>query len=138
MAELKERLESLALEDVVTLRDYLDGKEKYHEYSQADVFLLPSYHEGCPNSVLEAMASGLFVICSDAGALGEIVKDKINGFIVKTRDPEGLAAMMRYSLEHPDNIRQKGKNNVQYAFKNFEVERITSQFKVIYREIIGD
>jgi len=139
MAELKERLESLSLEKVVTLKGYLDGEEKYQEYSQADVFLLPSYHqEGCPNSVLEAMASGLFVICSDAGALGEIVKDKINGFIVKTRDSEGLAAMMRYVLEHPDDIRQKGKNNVQYAFENFEIERITSQFKVIYREIIGD
>lgn len=138
MAELKERLESLALRDVVTFEDYLDGQEKYHEYSQADVFLLPSYHEGCPNSVLEAMASGLFVICSDAGALGEVVKDKVNGFIVKKRDPEGLAAMMRYVLEHPGEIRQKGKNNVQYAFEYFEVERITNQFKLIYHEIIGD
>ncbi len=136
MSELKKCLKSSSLENVVTVKGYLDGSEKYHEYSQADVFLLPSYHpEGCPNSVLEAMASGLFIICSDAGSLSEIVKNKSNGFIVKARDPESLAAMMCYVLEHPDEIRQKGKNNIQYAFENFEAKKIIKQFKKIYHEM---
>jgi glycosyltransferase involved in cell wall biosynthesis len=60
-------------------------------YRTGDVFVLPSLAEGLPQTVLEAMASGLPVIVSENAVGSEVVTDGVNGFIVPLRDPEAIA-----------------------------------------------
>ena len=57
----------------------------------AHVFVLPSYREGCPRTVLEAMAMGRPVITTDVPGCRETVEDGLNGFLVPARDPQALA-----------------------------------------------
>ena len=136
------RLKAFATEQGVaekaTFKGFLDGQKKYDEYATADVFLLPSYSEGCPNSVLEAMASGLFIICTPVGALSEVVQDCVNGRIVKARDAGDLADKMRWAIENVEEVRRLGRLNVGYAFQNFEAGVIIEQMKEIYREILSN
>ena len=129
---LKQHAETLQLDDLVTFKGYLEGKEKYDQLADADVFLLPSYSEGGPNSVLEAMASGLFVICTGVGALQEVVQDGVNGLIVRPKDARDLAEKMRYAVEHPDEVRRNGRESKGYAFDNFEAGIIVERFEKMY------
>ena len=114
----------------------MDGKAKYDTYAKADVFLLPSYSEGCPNSVLEAMASGLFVISTGVGALSEVVEDGVNGWIVEPGNWEDLARKMIRAATNIDCVRAMGKANIEYAFHSFEAEAIVNQIKSICEGVL--
>ena len=98
-----------------------------HGNADADVFLLPSYSEGCPNSVLEAMASGLFVISTGVGALSEVIEDGVNGFIVKPENPQELAEKMEWAVLNLEKVRGLGKKNIDYSFRLFESKKIVNQ-----------
>ena len=137
VAELAALATKLGVLDRIELCGFVDGQEKYLAYSQADVFLLPSFHpEGCPNSVLEAMASGCFVISSDRGALKEVVQDRINGLMVEPGNAEDLAETMMWTLQNINEVRRKGQENRKYAFELFESKIIVAQIASIYRGLI--
>lgn len=89
------------------LQSYLDDETIDYFGEQADVrpflkqcstFVLPSYHEGTPKTVLEAMATGRSIITSDAPGCREAVIDGHNGFLVAVKDIEGLVDKMRLLL----------------------------------------
>jgi glycosyltransferase involved in cell wall biosynthesis len=123
--------------DRITFSGFVDGKAKYDTYAGADVFLLPSYSEGCPNSVLEAMASGLFVISTGVGALDEVVQDGVNGLVVKAGNWEDLVDKMEWSVLHIDKVRSVGRSNRDYAFRHFEARHIVDQIGSICKELLA-
>lgn len=81
------------------VRPYLD---------QCSVFVLPSYREGTPKTVLEAMASGRAIITTDAPGCRETVTDGENGFLVPVKNIDELYAKMIYFAENPDVIPKMG------------------------------
>jgi glycosyltransferase involved in cell wall biosynthesis len=81
---------NLCLTDVVTLTGQQDYMNRY--YSIADVFLLPSHSEGCPNVLLEAMAAGVPVVATEVGGIPEVVTNGRDAILVKKHDPAGLAS----------------------------------------------
>lgn len=133
---LKCRARESGIQDICNFKGYVDGKEKFKEYAKADIYLFPSWAEGCPNSVLEAMAAGLFVISTDVGALKEIINDGVNGKIVRAQDPQDLAEKIAWSIKNIDKVRQLGEKNRTYAFENFESVKIIKQIKAVYRELL--
>ncbi len=88
--ELRREAERLRLdEDVCRFDGSIDDMAP--RYASADILVLTSDHEGTPNVVIEAMASGLPVIATRVGGLPEIVKDNETGILVDPDDEEGLA-----------------------------------------------
>jgi glycosyltransferase involved in cell wall biosynthesis len=65
----------------IKILGYLSGDEKINAYKNSSVYLFPSYSEGMPNSVLEAMACGLPIICTNVGALEDFFENEKMGFI---------------------------------------------------------
>jgi glycosyltransferase involved in cell wall biosynthesis len=86
---IEELCRNLRLTDVVTLTGQQEDINRY--YSIADVFLLPSHSEGCPNVLLEAMAAGVPVVATEVGGIPEVVKDGRDAILVKKCDQAGLA-----------------------------------------------
>jgi glycosyltransferase involved in cell wall biosynthesis len=86
---IEELCRSLNLTDVITLTGQQNDIDPY--YGIADVFLLPSHSEGCPNVMLEAMAAGVPVVAFAVGGIPEVATHGRDAILVKKRDRDGLA-----------------------------------------------
>lgn len=96
----------------------------------SSVYVLPSYREGTPRSVLEAMAMGRPIITTDAPGCRETVVNGANGFLVPVKDSVALAnAMERFILE-PNLIVEMGTKSREIALKKYDVRKVN---KVILR-----
>jgi glycosyltransferase involved in cell wall biosynthesis len=91
------------------------------------VYVLPSYAEGTPRSVLEAMATGRPIVTTDAPGCRETVSTGVNGFLVPPRNPEALArAMERFILE-PQLITRFGEASRRIAETKYDAREVASQ-----------
>lgn len=91
---------------------------------QTRVFVLPSYHEGTPKSVLEAMAMGRAIITTDAPGCRETVINGVNGFLVPPKDYKDLAAKMVYLIENGEECQAMGQASFEYCQKRFDVQKV--------------
>jgi glycosyltransferase involved in cell wall biosynthesis len=91
---------------------------------QCHVYVLPSYHEGTPRTVLEAMAMGRPVITTDVPGCRETVVDGDNGLLVAVRDAGALAAAMLEFIRHPEAAPTMGKRGRHIAEERFDVRKI--------------
>jgi len=95
--------------------------------AECSVFVLPSYREGTPRSVLEALSVGRAVITTNAPGCKETVDNGRNGFLVDVRNPVQLAAAMEKFIRDPELAVTMGKQSRAYAEKRFDVRLITSR-----------
>lgn len=133
---LIEKLKSNGIgEEQVTFKGRIVGEEKYKIYSENDIFLLPSYSEGCPNSVLEALASGLFCITSSVGALSDLIIPLKNGLLIQDKNILDIVESLDYVYNNPYYNNLRDKNSREYS-KLYDIGTITSEFEKIYRELL--
>lgn len=92
--------------------------------AKCSVFVLPSYREGTPRSVLEAMSMGRPIITSDAPGCRETVEDGINGFLVPPRTIEPLADAMQFFLKQPEKIAEMGEASWQRVVRDYDVHKV--------------
>jgi glycosyltransferase involved in cell wall biosynthesis len=90
------------------------------------VFVLPSYREGTPRSVLEAMATGRAAVTTDAPGCRETVVDGDNGFLVPVRDPAALATAMERFLLDPTLAARMGARGRALVEERFDVDRVVA------------
>lgn len=91
------------------------------------VYVLPSYREGTPRTVLEAMAMGRAVITTDAPGCRETVVDGDNGFLITVKDTDALAQAMLRFIEQPELIAQMGKRSRFIAEDKYDVHKVNAQ-----------
>lgn len=95
------------------------------------VYVLPSYHEGMPRTVLEAMAMGRPILTTDAPGCRETVVPGDNGFLVPVRDVDALVARMIWFIEHRSEIGRMGARGRDIAVERFDVGRINNRMMQI-------
>lgn len=141
-AELRELAFSLGVVERVSFTGFLPQESLRHLYSRSHIFLHPSETaggdvEGIPNSLLEAMASGLPVVATRHGGIPEVVTDGTSGLLCEERDHEAVAAALvrlagdsglyrRIALVGSDSIRDQ-----------FSAERRVMEIENLYREACG-
>lgn len=122
------------LQDRVKLCGWIDGVTKDSVFRQADVLLLPSYNEGLPISVLEALAYGLPVLSTTVGGISEAVEEGVNGFLIQPGHCEALAERIEFLSESPSVRYQMGLCGYQLAKSRFDLPIIIEQLEALYRE----
>jgi len=110
---------------VVTYMGYV--KDIRVAISACSVFVLPSYREGLPRSVLEAMAMGRPVITTDAPGCKETVLDSVNGYIVPIKSINPLVKAMNKFIHYPESCHVMGMNSRNIAEKRFDVSVINKK-----------
>jgi glycosyltransferase involved in cell wall biosynthesis len=123
--------------DWIKMIGYVEGKEKARAYQCADIYVLPSYTEGMPNSVLEAMAFGLPVVCSNVGSLPEIIVEGVNGSIIESIDSEAIATAIERLYMDQDLRKSITENNIKES-RRFCSSNVVKRLEVIYRKVISE
>lgn len=132
---LKNKLALYQINDSqVVFTGRITGKEKFKMYSSHDIFLLPSYTEGCPNSVLEALASGLFCITTGVGALYDIIENKKNGLLIQEKSGNEIVNALLYCKNNRALLNNRIENAKIYSQK-FNISAITLLFNNIYLKL---
>ena len=90
------------------------------------VYVLPSYREGTPRTVLEAMAMGRAVITSDAPGCRETVSEAANGYLVPVRDASRLTEAMRRFIDNPELIGAMGRQSREVAEAKYDVNKVNA------------
>lgn len=101
-----------------------EQKDVYPYLVQASVFVLPSYHEGIPKTVLEAMASGRAVITTDAPGCRDTVRHGVNGLLVPIKEVNSLADAMVSLILSPKQIYAMGAEGRKLAENQFDVNLV--------------
>lgn len=115
------------------LVDYLPPIEDVRSILKSyQVFVLPSYREGTPRSILEALAMGMPVITTDVPGCRETVQNGENGFLVPVKNSYELAQKMIYFIENPEVIEVMGAKGLQIAYLKYDVHSVN---KSIYSEV---
>lgn len=125
-------VDSLRLPEVC-FTGHVEGSHKFQVFRTADAYIFPSYSEGLPISVLEAMAFGLPVVTCAVGALRDLFKDGTMGFISESRAPEVLGSLLNRLIRDPVLCSTISTFNRTYARHHFTARRIAADIERIYR-----
>jgi glycosyltransferase involved in cell wall biosynthesis len=133
---LKAFCRELGLQRHVTFHGHVNNQRIASIYQQIDVLIVPSvWPENSPVTITEAMASGIPVIASEIGGIGELVEDGVTGFLVPVRDSQAMAERIRRFIDRPDlrqEMGQKGLARIQPYRLQSQVEQIVG----VYREAL--
>jgi glycosyltransferase involved in cell wall biosynthesis/serine acetyltransferase len=99
-----------------------------------DLFVLPSWAEGLPNSVLEAMAAGLPVVATRVGGTPEIIDNGVHGLLVAPRDSHALAQTILQLLRNKELAKRLGQSAQDRVRAQFSFERLLSDLDSLYVE----
>ena len=117
-------IESFIKDGTIERFEETDDVRPYYE--MCSVYVLPSYREGTPRTVLEAMAMGRPIITTDTQGCRETVKDGVNGFLVPVKNSAAIAEKMIWFIEHPEAIREMGERSHKYALEKFDVNKVNA------------
>ena len=92
--------------------------------AQCSSYVLPSYHEGTPKTVLEAMAMGRSIITSDAPGCRETVIDGYNGYLVEVGDIHAIVDKMKYLISNPNLCKKIGGASLEIAKEKYDVRKV--------------
>lgn len=126
---------SLSLNTKVKIIDSIANSQLPEIYQNHSVFVFPSLYEGFPNVVTEAMATGLPIITTTAGAAKELISDKVNGIVIPYQDSEAIYQALIYAYENP-NIMANYGNNSQKFINQLNFDQVYQQRIEIYQNLL--
>ena len=110
------------------------GEEKYRFFAESDIFILPSFNEGLPIALIEAMASSLPVVSTTVGGIPDLVKSE-NGFLIEPGDAGGLAEALEKLVSDPELRRTMGRTNRQKVEAEYSADAKMDQLLALYRDV---
>ena len=129
-SSIREMIETSGLSKRVTFTGWIPH-EKVSEYlNELKLLVLPSYSEGMPNIVLEAMACGTPVLATPVGGIPDVIKDGETGFIMENNSPECIAENVMRALEHT-NLDIIVKNARELVEREFTYEAAVERYKKV-------
>jgi glycosyltransferase involved in cell wall biosynthesis len=124
--------ERLGIRDAVSLPGWIGPAEKASLMNRAAVCVLPSYAEGLPMSLLEAMAAGLPVVATEVGGIPDLVTDGITGFLFTPGDTATLRLLLLRLLLDPGLGRRISAAARESIRLRFDADRVVAQLEEIY------
>lgn len=125
------------LTDIVYFEGWVTGDRKAQLLAGSDVYILPSYNEGLPVAILEAMSYGLPIISTPVGGTGEAVIEGANGFLVPPGNKEAIHDRLMRFVEGPELVRHMGDESARQVGR-YLPEAIFPALARIYERLLND
>jgi glycosyltransferase involved in cell wall biosynthesis len=135
--DVRRELEDPQLARMVELTGWIDSEAKVERLRIAHLLVLPSYMEGMPNALIEAMAAGLPVVATDVGAVTDVVSDGVNGLVIPPRNTDRLAEALRELLLDARLRERMGRAGWHTAKDSFSAERAVDQIVALVHDVVG-
>ena len=132
LAKVARYVLALNLGTRVSLPGWIDRSAARELMRRASVFVLPSYAEALPVSLLEAMAEGCAVIATRVGGIPDVITDEVDGLLVPAGHPEALAAAISRVLRDPAFARSLGNAARETIANRYAAERSLERLEQLY------
>ncbi len=135
--EIKEAMglcDALGISSSVEFHGWVSAEEKVTELARAMVFSLPSYDEGLPMGILEAMSAGVPIIATPVGGIPDVLKSEENALLVDAGDTANLRIQLTRLLTQPE-LRSYLAANAKRDSEKYHPDRICAQWVELYREL---
>jgi glycosyltransferase involved in cell wall biosynthesis len=133
--DLKVKIKEYGVSENVILKGYVQHHILPYYYNMTKLLVLPSYTEGLPSVILEAMACGTPVLATSVGAVPDIIKDGETGFLLKSNDPEHIARKIIELLNNPELLKKVSENAYNHVRENFSYEKTLESWRRILSEL---
>jgi len=143
LGELQKLARDLNIDSRVTFTGFISQEQLRGIYYASHIFLHPSQtghdgnQEGIPNSMLEAMASGLPVFATEHGGIPEAIQNGVSGVLVSERDHEKLAAALLDAAKDPGFLSRIARSGAEIVRKNFDLRAQAQRLEDTYLKIMG-
>lgn len=136
---LRAKTEELSLGSLVRFAGPVFGKAKDELWRDADIFVLPTYGEGLPYSLLEAMAAGAVPVTTPVGGIPDVLTDSVHGLLVRPMDPAGLAAAIGKLDDDRHLLASMAAAGRERILARYTVARLAEDFESLYSSVLrGD
>lgn len=132
----KQKCQDIGVGDSVLFAGNLNYEQVRNAYLLADVFVLPSYSEAMPMTVLEALASGIPIVATSVGAVPEVLKEGVNGFLVDPGDVNMLGDRIVRILTDAQLAEKMAKANKELAFEEYDIRHLCNKLISIYNQLL--
>jgi len=129
---LKRLVHSLDLDRNISFVGYINQERLLEYYQEASIFVHPSYHEGLPTTILEAVSCGIPVVATAVAGTSEVITDGETGYLVPPKDPDKLATAILSLLNDKELRERMGKNASEHVKRNFDWDIIAKKFEELY------
>jgi glycosyltransferase involved in cell wall biosynthesis len=143
LGQLQKLAHELNIQERVSFTGFVSQEQLREIYYRSHIFLHPSQtgrdgnQEGIPNSMLEAMASGLPVFATDHGGIPEAIEKGLSGVLVPERDHEALARALLNAAQHPEFLLRIARSGAEIVRRNFDLRTQAQRLEDIYLRTIG-
>ena len=125
------------LQNMVTFTGRLIHGEVAKKYAAAQIAVSPSIYEGFGLPAAEAMACGVPIVGTTAGALPEVIEDNVTGILVPPKNPQALANAIKALIDDPELRRKMGTAGVERVKQRFTWAKSAKATLDVYREVVN-
>jgi glycosyltransferase involved in cell wall biosynthesis len=133
---LQAEVKSSGLEDQVLFTGFVSDEEKFRLLQRSDIYVSTSQHEGFGLVFLEAMASGLPVVCYDHGGQTDFLQNDRNGYVVRLNDLDGVRARCQQLIENNQLRKSIGHTNKELV-KEFYIDNCAKRYENLFYKTIS-
>lgn len=134
---LKRKVQELDLTRYIEFVGWIDNQDKKNFLMESQLLVLPSYNEGLPVAILEAMSYGLPIVSTDVGSISEAVLNNQNGFLITPGDIQGLALSIKKIVECPELWESFSKNSKRVIVSKFNEEDYFKKLINLFNKQLG-
>lgn len=134
--ELEKKAEKCG--DFVHYLGWIDAEKKKEYLQKCNLFVLPTYFEGLPMSLLEGMAYGCACVATEVGGIPQVMTDKKDGFMIPAKDVQALKNAIRELLGNPDLQKEIGMNARKTVESNYEIVTSVNNLVGIYKYLCDE
>lgn len=134
---LERKVNKLGLEKNFCFVGYIDRNALLEYYQNATIYVLPSYYEGLPTTLLEAMSCGIPPVATNVDGTSEVIVNEKTGLLVPSRNPKKLAEAILRLLSDEELRKEIGINARKHIAINYDWDIITDKVEKVYENLLA-